>query len=430
MPDLYFPTGGGGGTMGTETRERGTPAARERGSGGAGGGRGTKAGNGGQKKMARFTLPRDLYHGKGSLEVLKTFHGKRAMICVGGGSMKKFGFLDRVESYLKEAGFEVRLFEGVEPDPSVETVMKGAEAMREFQPDWIVAIGGGSAMDTAKAVGIIAANPAFGDVVSLEGMAPTANRSVPVFALPTTAGTAAEVTINYVITDEANTKKMVCVDPKDIPAVAIIDAELMAAMPRGLTAATGMDALTHAIEGYITKGAWTLTDMFELKAVELIARWLPAAVENGADTEAREGMAVAQYIAGMGFSNVGLGLVHGMAHPLGAFYDIPHGVANALLLPYVMQYNMESSLVKFGDVARAMGVDTAGMDTRQAAQAAVDAVRALAVRVGIPQRLSSLGVREEDLPRLAASALADVCTPGNPRDTSAEEILALYREAF
>ena len=267
-------------------------------------------------------------------------------------------------------------------------------------------------------------------MVSLEGMAPTANRSVPVFALPTTAGTAAEVTINYVITDEANTKKMVCVDPKDIPAVAIIDAELMAAMPRGLTAATGMDALTHAIEGYITKGAWTLTDMFELKAVELIARWLPAAVENGADTEAREGMAVAQYIAGMGFSNVGLGLVHGMAHPLGAFYDIPHGVANALLLPYVMQYNMESSLVKFGDVARAMGVDTAGMDTRQAAQAAVDAVRALAVRVGIPQRLSSLGVREEDLPRLAASALADVCTPGNPRDTSAEEILALYREAF
>ena len=245
-------------------------------------------------------------------------------------------------------------------------------------------------VNLGEAVGIIAANPAFGDVVSLEGMAPTANRSVPVFALPTTAGTAAEVTINYVITDEANTKKMVCVDPKDIPAVAIIDAELMAAMPRGLTAATGMDALTHAIEGYITKGAWTLTDMFELKAVELIARWLPAAVENGADTEAREGMAVAQYIAGMGFSNVGLGLVHGMAHPLGAFYDIPHGVANALLLPYVMQYNMESSLVKFGDVARAMGVDTAGMDTRQAAQAAVDAVRALAVRVGIASRPSGL----------------------------------------
>lgn len=381
----------------------------------------------------RIILNETSYFGAGARRMLADeFRGRgyvRAFV-VTDKDLIRFGVAGKVTGVLDEAGIAYEIFSDLKPNPTVKNVQAGVEAFRRSGADAIVAIGGGSAMDTAKAVGIIAANPAFGDVVSLEGVAPTANRSVPVFALPTTAGTAAEVTINYVITDEANTKKMVCVDPKDIPAVAIIDAELMAAMPRGLTAATGMDALTHAIEGYITKGAWTLTDMFELKAVELIARWLPAAVENGADTEAREGMAVAQYIAGMGFSNVGLGLVHGMAHPLGAFYDIPHGVANALLLPYVMQYNMESSLVKFGDVARAMGVDTAGMDTRQAAQAAVDAVRALAVRVGIPQRLSSLGVREEELPRLAASVLADVCTPGNPRDTSAEEILALYREAF
>lgn len=381
----------------------------------------------------RIILNETSYFGTGARRMLADeFRGRgyvRAFV-VTDKDLIRFGVAGKVTGVLDEAGIAYEIFSDLKPNPTVKNVQAGVEAFRRSGADAIVAIGGGSAMDTAKAVGIIAANPAFGDVVSLEGTAPTANRSVPVFALPTTAGTAAEVTINYVITDEANTKKMVCVDPKDIPAVAIIDAELMAAMPRGLTAATGMDALTHAIEGYITKGAWTLTDMFELKAVELIARWLPAAVENGADTEAREGMAVAQYIAGMGFSNVGLGLVHGMAHPLGAFYDIPHGVANALLLPYVMQYNMESSLVKFGDVARAMGVDTAGMDTRQAAQAAVDAVRALAVRVGIPQRLSSLGVREEELPRLAASALADVCTPGNPRDTSAEEILALYRETF
>lgn len=342
----------------------------------------------------------------------------------------RFGVAGKVTGVLDEAGIAYELFSDLKQNPTVKNVKAGVEVFLRSEADVIVAIGGGSAMDTAKAIGIIAANPAFGDVVSLEGVAPTANRSVPVFALPTTAGTAAEVTINYVITDEENTKKMVCVDPKDIPVVAIIDAELMAAMSKGLTAATGMDALTHAIEGYITKGAWTLTDMFELKAVGLIARWLPVAVEDGADMEAREGMAVAQYIAGMGFSNVGLGLVHGMAHPLGAFYDIPHGVANALLLPYVMQYNMESSLAKFGDIASAMGVDTAGMNPRQAAQAAVDAVRALALRVGIPQQLSALGVREEDLPRLAASALADVCTPGNPRDTTVADILELYKKAF
>lgn len=381
----------------------------------------------------RIILNETSYFGAGARRMLADeFRGRgfaKAFV-VTDRDLIRFGVAGKVTGVLDDAGIAYEIFSDLKPNPTVKNVQAGVEAFRRSGADAIVAVGGGSAMDTAKAVGIIAANSAFGDVVSLEGAAPTVTRSVPVFALPTTAGTAAEVTINYVITDEENTKKMVCVDPKDIPAVAVIDAELMAAMPKGLTAATGMDALTHAIEGYVTKGAWTLTDMFELKAVELIARWLPAAVENGADTEAREGMAVAQYIAGMGFSNVGLGLVHGMAHPLGAFYDIPHGVANALLLPYVMQYNMESSPAKFGDVARAMGVDTAGMDTRQAAQAAVDAVRALAVRVGIPQRLSSLGVREEDLPRLAASALADVCTPGNPRDTNAEEILALYREAF
>ena len=381
----------------------------------------------------RIILNETSYFGAGARRMLADeFRGRgfaKAFV-VTDRDLIRFGVAGKVTGVLDDAGIAYEIFSDLKPNPTVKNVQAGVEAFRRSGADAIVAVGGGSAMDTAKAVGIIAANPAFGDVVSLEGTAPTVTRSVPVFALPTTAGTAAEVTINYVITDEENTKKMVCVDPKDIPAVAVIDAELMAAMPKGLTAATGMDALTHAIEGYVTKGAWTLTDMFELKAVELIARWLPAAVENGADTEAREGMAVAQYIAGMGFSNVGLGLVHGMAHPLGAFYDIPHGVANALLLPYVMQYNMESSPAKFGDVARAMGVDTAGMDTRQAAQAAVDAVRALAVRVGIPQRLSSLGVREEDLPRLAASALADVCTPGNPRDTSVGEILALYREAF
>ncbi len=381
----------------------------------------------------RIILNETSYFGAGARRVLADEIRSRNYVkafVVTDKDLIRFGVAGKVTGVLDEAGIAYELFSDLKQNPTVKNVKAGVEVFLRSEADVIVAIGGGSAMDTAKAIGIIAANPAFGDVVSLEGVAPTTNRSVPVFALPTTAGTAAEVTINYVITDEENTKKMVCVDPKDIPVVAIIDAELMAAMPKGLTAATGMDALTHAIEGYITKGAWTLTDMFELKAVGLIARWLPVAVEDGADMEAREGMAVAQYIAGMGFSNVGLGLVHGMAHPLGAFYDIPHGVANALLLPYVMQYNMESSLAKFGDIARAMGVDTAGMNPRQAAQAAVDAVRALALRVGIPQRLSALGVREEDLPRLAASALVDVCTPGNPRDTTVADILELYKKAF
>lgn len=382
----------------------------------------------------RIILNETSYFGAGARRMLADeFRGRgyvRAFV-VTDKDLIRFGVAGKVTGVLDEAGIAYEIFSDLKPNPTVKNVQAGVEAFRRSGADAIVAIGGGSAMDTAKAVGIIAANPAFGDVVSLEGMAPTANRSVPVFALPTTAGTAAEVTINYVITDEANTKKMVCVDPKDIPAVAIIDAELMAAMPRGLTAATGMDALTHAIEGYITKGAWTLTDMFELKAVELIARWLPAAVENGADTEAREGMAVAQYIAGMGFSNVGLGIVHSMAHPLGAFYDTPHGVANATLLPYVMEYNAESpSRAKYLDIARAMGVKTDGMSVDEGVRAAVDAVKALSLSIRIPQRLHELGVREEDIPALAVAAFNDVCTGGNPRPTSVEEIERLYHIAY
>lgn len=382
----------------------------------------------------RIILNETSYFGAGARRMLADeFRGRgyvRAFV-VTDKDLIRFGVAGKVTGVLDEAGIAYEIFSDLKPNPTVKNVQAGVEAFRRSGADAIVAIGGGSAMDTAKAVGIIVANPAFGDVVSLEGMAPTANRSVPVFALPTTAGTAAEVTINYVITDEANTKKMVCVDPKDIPAVAIIDAELMAAMPRGLTAATGMDALTHAIEGYITKGAWTLTDMFELKAVELIARWLPAAVENGADTEAREGMAVAQYIAGMGFSNVGLGIVHSMAHPLGAFYDTPHGVANATLLPYVMEYNAEPpSRAKYLDIARAMGVKTDGMSVDEGVRAAVDAVKALSLSIRIPQRLHELGVREEDIPALAVAAFNDVCTGGNPRPTSVEEIERLYHIAY
>lgn len=379
----------------------------------------------------RIILNETSYFGPGSREVLiseiKARNFRKALL-VTDKDLVKFGVAGKITALLENGGIGYELFCDIKQNPTVRNVNDALAAFEKAGADVIVALGGGSAIDTAKAVGIISANPDFRDVVSLEGVAPTAKKSTPVIALPTTAGTAAEVTINYVITDEENVKKMVCVDPKDIPVVAIVDAELMASMPKGLTAATGMDALTHAIEGYITKGAWTLTDMFELKAIELIAKHLPAAVENGGDMDARNGMAVAQYIAGMGFSNVGLGLVHGMAHPLGAYYDIPHGVANAMLLPVVMQYNMESSIGKYANIAAALGVDTEGMDEKQKAQAAVDAVKALAVRVGIPEKLSVLGVKEEGIPALAKSALADVCTPGNPKETCVEDIEALYRK--
>ena len=331
---------------------------------------------------------------------------------------------------LENAGIPYEIFSEIKPNPTVSNVKAGVEAFAKSGADFILAIGGGSSIDTSKAIGIITNNPDFSDVVSLEGVAPTRKKSVPIIALPTTAGTAAEVTINYVITDEENHKKMVCVDPNDIPAIAIVDAELMYTLPKGLTASTGLDALTHAIEGLITKGAWEMSDMFEIKAIEMIARYLETAVFEPTNAEARNGMAVAQYIAGMAFSNVGLGVVHGMAHPLGAIFDIPHGVANALLLPVIMEFNAPAALSKYVDIAKAMNVYKDGMSREEAAKAAVEAVKALSVKVGIPQHLSELGIKEEDLPRLAASAIADVCTPGNPREVTEEIILELYKKAF
>ena len=373
------------------------------------------------------------YFGAGSRKVIAEEVAKRGYkkaLVVTDKDLVKFGVAAQVTDVLKAAGIPFEMFDEVKPNPTVKNVKNGIAAFKAAGADFIVAIGGGSSMDTSKAVGIIINNPEFADVTSLEGVANTKKKSVPVIALPTTAGTAAEVTINYVITDEENVKKMVCVDPNDIPTLAIIDPELMLSMPRGLTAATGMDALTHAIEGLITLGAWEMSDMFEIKAIEMIAKGLPKAVENPSDIEARDGMATAQYIAGMAFSNVGLGLVHGMAHPLGAYYDIPHGVANALLLPFVMEYNKEAAKAKYRTIAEAMGVDTSAMDDDQAAQAAVDAVKALAVKVRIPQHLSELGVPESGLPTLAQAAFNDVCTPGNPRKAVVEEILEVYKKAF
>lgn len=381
----------------------------------------------------RIILNETSYFGPGSRAVLAEEIKKRGfskVFVVTDNDLVKFGVAAQVTSVLEAAGIPFEIFSDVKQNPTVKQVKAGGEKFAASGADVIVAIGGGSPIDTSKAIGIIANNPEFADVVSLEGVANTKNKSVPVIALPTTAGTAAEVTINYVITDEENVKKMVCVDPNDIPVMAIVDAELMLSMPKGLTAATGMDALTHAIEGYITKGAWTMSDMFELKAIELIVKYLPKVVENPGDVEARDGMALAQYVAGMGFSNVGLGLVHGMAHPLGAYYDIPHGVANAMLLPLVMQYNMESSIDKYAEISRAMGVYRSEMSRNDAAQAAVDAVKMLAEEVGIPKRLRDLNVPEDGLVKLAESALKDVCTPGNPRDVTFEDILELYKLAY
>ena len=382
----------------------------------------------------RFILNETSYFGVGSRKMIAEEVAKRGYtkaLVVTDKDLVKFGVAAQVTDVLKEAGIPFEVFDEVKPNPTVTNVKNGIAAFKAAEADFIVAIGGGSSMDTSKAIGIIINNPEFSDVVSLEGVANTKKKSVPVIALPTTAGTAAEVTINYVITDEKNVKKMVCVDPNDIPTLAIIDPELMLSMPRGLTASTGMDALTHAIEGLITLGAWEMSDMFEIKAIEMISKWLPKVVENPSDIEARDGMATAQYIAGMAFSNVGLGLVHGMAHPLGAYYDIPHGVANALLLPFVMEYNKESNAkAKFRTIANAMGVDTSKMDDDQAAQAAVDAVKALAIKVHIPQHLKEIGVPESGLPTLAQAAFNDVCTPGNPRKATVEDILALYKKAF
>lgn len=381
----------------------------------------------------RFVLNEVSYFGPGARKVLpqeiKRLGLHKAFVATD-KELIKFGVAGKVLSVLEEAGIPYEVFSEIKPNPTVSNVKAGVKAYAESGADFILAIGGGSSIDTAKAIGIITNNPEFSDVVSLEGVADTRRKSVPVIALPTTAGTAAEVTINYVITDEQNQKKMVCVDPNDIPAIAIVDAELMYTLPKGLTAATGMDALTHAIEGLITKGAWEMSDMFEIKAIEMINRYLETAANNPSDAEARNGMAVAQYIAGMAFSNVGLGVVHGMAHPLGAIFDIPHGVANALLLPTIMEFNMPAALDKYVEIAKAMNVYAAGMSKEEAAQAAVKAVKELSLRIGIPQHLTELGITENDLDRLATAAVADVCTPGNPREVNKEIILELYKKVL
>lgn len=381
----------------------------------------------------RFILNEVSYFGPGAREVLPKeiarLGFKKAFVATD-KDLIKFGVADKVLKVLADASIPYEVFSDIKPNPTTANVKAGVAAFAASGADFIIALGGGSSMDTAKAVGIITNNPEFADVVSLEGVADTKKKSVPIIALPTTAGTAAEVTINYVITDEANEKKMVCVDPNDIPVMAIVDAELMYTLPKSLTAATGMDALTHAIEGLITKGAWEMSDMFELKAIEMIARYLETAVNEPQNAEARNGMAVAQYIAGMAFSNVGLGVVHGMAHPMGAIFDIPHGVANALLLPTIMEFNMPAAVDKYVQIAKAMDVYSAGMSKEEAAQAAVDAVRALAIRVGIPQHLTELGINEGDLDRLATAAAADVCTPGNPRDVNKDIILDLYKKVL
>lgn len=383
--------------------------------------------------IQRFILNEVSYFGPGSRSVLPEVVarlGKSKALVVTDAGLIKFGVAAMVTDILDSNKIAYDVFSDVKPNPTVTNVKNGIEAFKASGADFLIAIGGGSAIDTAKAIGIVVNNPEFADIVSLEGVAPTKNKSIPMIALPTTAGTAAETTINYVIIDEEKQKKMVCVDPNDIPAVAIIDAELMYSLPKGLTAATGMDALTHAIEGYITKGAWSMSDMFEIEAIRMISRHLPNAVENPTDAEARNGMAIAQYIAGMAFSNVGLGLVHGMAHPMGSLFDVPHGVANALLLPTIMEFNMPACLNKYPDIARAMGVNTDGMSAEDASKAAVEAVRALSITVGIPQHLSDLGITQKDIPALAEQAIADICTPGNPREVTIDDIKALYAKVL
>ena len=375
----------------------------------------------------RFVLHETSYHGKGAIQEIATeVKGrgfKKCFVC-SDPDLLKFGVTKKVTDVLDNASIDYEIYSQIKPNPTVENVQTGVKAFKNSGADCIIAIGGGSSMDTAKAIGIIIKNPEFEDVVSLEGVAPTKNKCVPIIAVPTTAGTAAEVTINYVITDVEKNRKMVCVDPKDIPVIAVVDPDMMSSMPKGLTAATGMDALTHAIEGYITKAAWELSDMFHLKAIEIISKSLRGAVEN--TPEGREGMALGQYVAGMGFSNVGLGIVHSMAHPLGAVYDTPHGVANAIILPTVMEYNAPATGEKYRNIAKAMGVEGVdNMTLDEARKAAVDAVKKLSEDVGIPKDLKDI-VKPEDVDFLAQSAYDDACRPGNPRDTSVEEIKQLY----
>lgn len=375
----------------------------------------------------RFILNETSYHGQGAIKEIATeakARGfKKALVC-SDPDLIQFGVTKKVTDILDGAGLAYEIYSNIKANPTIENVQQGVEAFKKAEADYLIAIGGGSSMDTAKGIGIVIANPDFADIRSLEGVAPTKNKSVPIFAVPTTAGTAAEVTINYVITDAEKNRKMVCVDPKDIPVAAFVDPDMMSSMPKGLTAATGMDALTHAIEGYITAGAWELSDMFHLKAIEIIARSLRGAVAN--TPEGRADMALGQYVAGMGFSNVGLGIVHSMAHPLGALYDTPHGVANAIILPTVMEYNAEATGEKYREIARAMGVEGVdSMTQEEYRKAAVEAVKKLSQDVGIPADLKEI-VKREDIPFLAQSAYDDACRPGNPKETSVEDITALY----
>lgn len=377
----------------------------------------------------RIVLNETSYHGKGAIQEIAgevTRRGFRKAFVCSGPTLYKHGVTKKVTDVLEQAGCPYEVYTNIKENPTIENVQDGVKAYKASGADFIVALGGGSPMDTAKAIGIIINNPEFEDVRSLEGVAPTKNPSVPIIAVPTTAGTASEITINYVITDTEKRRKFVCVDTHDIPIVAVVDPDMMSSMPKGLTAATGMDALTHAIEGYITKAAWEMTDMFHLKAIELISSSLRGAVEN--TPEGREGMALGQYVAGMGFSNVGLGIVHSMAHALGAVYDTPHGVANAILLPTVMEFNADATGEKYRDIAKAMGVQgTETMSQEEYRKAAVDAVRKLASDVGIPKDLKGIA-KEEDVRFLSESAVADACAPGNPKDASVEDLKDLFRK--
>lgn len=375
----------------------------------------------------RIVLNETSYHGAGAIAEIaneaKTRAFKKAFVC-SDPDLIKFNVTKKVTDVLDNAGLAYEIYSNIKPNPTIENVQTGVAAFKKSGADYLIAIGGGSSMDTAKAIGIIIANPEFEDVRSLEGVAPTKKPSIPIIAVPTTAGTAAEVTINYVITDVEKKRKFVCVDTHDIPVIAVVDPDMMSSMPKGLTASTGMDALTHAIEGYITKGAWEMTDMFHLKAIELISKNLRGACEN--TKEGREGMALGQYIAGMGFSNVGLGIVHSMAHALGAVYDTPHGVANAILLPTVMEYNAPCTGTKYKDIAIAMGVEgVENMSQEEYRKAAVDAVKKLSADVGIPADLKAI-VKAEDVDFLAQSAMDDACRPGNPKDPTFEDIKNLY----
>lgn len=376
----------------------------------------------------RIVLNETSYHGSGAVQEIPGEVNRRGFqkaFVASDPDLIKFNVTSKITKILEENGLDYEVYSDIKPNPTIENVQTGVEAFKKSGADYIIAVGGGSSMDTAKAIGIIIANPEYEDVRSLEGVAPTKKPSIPIIAVPTTAGTAAEVTINYVITDVEKKRKFVCVDPHDIPVVAIVDPDMMSSMPKGLTAATGMDALTHAIEGYITKGANPITDMFNLKAVELIGKSLRGAVENTA--EGREGMALGQYITGMGFSNCGLGIVHSMAHALGAVYDTPHGIANAILLPAIMEFNAANTGGKFRDIAKALGVEgTENMSEEEYRKAAVDAVRKLSADIGIPADLAQIA-KEEDVQFLAESAAADACAPGNPREASLEDIIKLYK---